>query len=64
MILLVLSGGGAGAYLGLEYGEVADPNYLGRRYTIDSMMHWGAAIGGIAVASALGMFHYVRNLGR
>jgi len=64
MIVLVLGGGIAGAYLGLEYGQLADPSYLGRRYTSDSMMHWGAAIGGIAVASALGIFHYVRNLGR
>lgn len=63
-ILLVLTGGVLGAYLGLEYGEIAKPSYLGRRYTIDSMMHWGAAIGGIAVASALGIFHYVRNMGR
>jgi hypothetical protein len=64
MILLALCGGVAGAFLGLEYGQIADPSYLGRRYTIDSMMHWGAAIGGIAVASALGIFHYVRNMGR
>lgn len=64
MILLVLGGGIAGAYLGLEYGRVADPGFLGRRYTIDNMMHWGAAIGGISVATALGMFHYVRHLGR
>jgi hypothetical protein len=63
-ILLVLAGGTLGAYLGLEYGETAEPSYLGRRYTIDNMMHWGAAIGGIAVAAALGIFHYVRNMGR
>jgi hypothetical protein len=63
-ILLVLAGGVLGAYLGLEYGEIANPSYLGRRYTIDNMMHWGAAIGGIAVAAALGIFHYIRNMGR
>jgi hypothetical protein len=63
-ILLVLAGGVLGAYLGLKYGEIADPTYLGRRYTIDNMMHWGAAIGGIAVAAALGILHYVRNMGR
>ncbi|MDA0733884.1 MAG: hypothetical protein O2909_07080 [Chloroflexi bacterium] len=63
-ILLVLTGGVVGAYLGLEYGQVVEPNYLGRRYTIDNMMHWGAAIGGITVATALGMFNYMKNLGR
>jgi hypothetical protein len=63
-VLLVLAGGVLGAYLGMEYGEITNPSYLGRRYTIDNMMHWGAAIGGIAVASALGIFHYVRNMGR
>jgi hypothetical protein len=64
MILLALSGGVAGAYLGFEYGKIAEPTYLGQRYTIDNMMHWGAAIGGIAVASVLGIFHYLRNMGR
>jgi hypothetical protein len=63
-ILLVLAGGVMGAYLGAEYGQIADPSYLGRRYTIDNMMHWGAAFGGIAVAATLGIYHYVRNLGR
>ena len=63
-ILLVLAGGILGAYLGLEYGQVIDPSYLGRRYAIDNMMHWGAAVGGTTVASALGLYHYVRNLGR
>ncbi len=61
---LALGGGVAGAFLGLEYGQSAEPTYLGRRYTIDNMMHWGAAIGGITVASALGLFYYVRDLGR
>lgn len=64
MVFLVLGGGVLGAYLGLEYGQIAEPSYLGRRYTIDSMMHWGAAIGGIAVATGLGMIHYLKNLGR
>ncbi len=63
-ILLVLGGGVLGAYLGFEYGQVVDPSYLGRRYTIDNNMHWGAAIGGIIVASAFGLFNYVRNMGR
>jgi hypothetical protein len=63
-IMLVLAGGVIGAYLGLEYGEVVEPNYLGRRYTIDNMMHWGAAIGGITVATALGLYNEVKNMGR
>ncbi len=63
-LLLVLAGGVLGAYLGMEYGEVVDPSYLGRRYTIDNMMHFGAPLGGIIVASSLGLYHYVRNMGR
>ena len=63
-IILALLGGILGAYLGLQYGEAIDPSYLGRRYTIDNMMHWGAAVGGITVASALGLFHYFKNIGR
>ena len=63
-VLLVLAGGVFGAYLGFKYGQIVDPSYLGRRYTVDSMLHWGAAIGGITVASAFGLFNYVRNMGR
>ena len=63
-ILLVLGGGVLGAYLGLEYGRVVDPSYLGRRYAIDSAMHFGAAIGGISLASAFGLFNYMCTMGR
>ena len=63
-IMLALAGGVTGAYLGLEYGKTADPSYLGRHYTIDNMIHWGASIGGIAVASTLGVLHYLKNMGR
>lgn len=63
-ILLVLGSGVAGAYLGQEYGKVVEPNYLGRFATIDNNIHFGAAVGGIVVASALGLFNYMKNLGR
>ena len=63
-IMLVLAGGVIGAYLGLEYGAAVEPTYLGRRYTIDNMMHWGAAIGGITVATSLGLYNEVKNMGR
>ncbi len=61
MVLLVLAGGVLGAYLGLEYGRTIDPTYLGKHYTIDNWLHWGAAIGGIVVAGSVGIFNYLRN---
>ena len=58
-VLLVLAAGVAGAYLGLEYGEIKDPSYLGRRYTIDNMMHWGAPLVAIVASTVLGIVHQV-----
>jgi hypothetical protein len=63
-IILALAGGVLGAYLGQVYGGLTEPSYLGRSYTIDSWLHFGAPIGGIVVASSLGIYNYVRNLGR
>ena len=63
-ILLVLAGAMAGTYLGLAYGQYVDPTYLGRQYTIDNWLHFGAAIGGITVSTALGLFHERRTMGR
>ena len=63
-ILLVLAGAMAGTYLGLTYGQYVDATYLGRQYTIDNWLHFGAAIGGIAVATGLGVFSEVRTKGR
>ena len=62
--LLVLLGGIAGTYIGIVYGENIDPTYLGRRATIINASHWGAAIGGIAVATSLGLINEVRFKGR
>ena len=51
LAILVIAGGIAGAYLGLVYGSVTEPTYLGKRYSIDSAIHFGAAIGGIVTAT-------------
>ena len=56
-ILLVLAGGVAGAYLGFLYGERAEPGVLGRRYTIDNAIHFGAAIGGTILSTILGLLN-------
>ncbi len=56
-ILLVLAGGVAGAYLGFFYGERAEPGVLGRRYTIDNAIHFGAAIGGTILSTILGLLN-------
>ena len=63
-ILLVLAGAMAGTYLGLAYGQNVDTTYLGRQYTIDNWLHFGAAIGGITASTALGLFNERRTTGR
>ena len=63
-LLLVLIGGLAGTYIGLVYGQYVEPTYLGRHYTIDNSLHFGAGIGGITVSTALGLLNGIRTLGR
>ena len=63
-LILILIGGIAGTYIGLLYGETIDPTYMGQRATIVNAIHWGAAIGGIVVATALGLFNELRTKGR
>lgn len=58
-VLLVLGAGVAGAYLGLEYGKIADPSYLGRRYTIENMLHWVAPVTAVIASTILGLVHQV-----
>ena len=60
-VLLVLLGGIAGVYIGSTYGQNIDPTYLGQRATVVNMIHWGAAIGAIAVSTAIGLFNEVRS---
>jgi len=56
-LALVIFGGVAGAYLGFIYGQGVEPSYMGRRYTLDSAIHFGAAIGGIVTATVLGLIN-------
>ena len=63
-LLLVVLGGIAGTYIGYIYGQNIDPTYLGPRETIVNMVHWGAAIGAIAVSTAIGLFNEIRSGGR
>lgn len=62
LAFVVIAGGVAGAYLGLVYGSITDPTYLGKRYSIDSAIHFGAAIGGIITATVLGGFKHLLKL--
>ena len=64
MLLLAILGGVVGAYLGLVYGEQAEPALLGRRYTLEHSLHLGAPIGGIVVSTVIGMFNEIRTGGR
>ena len=63
-VVLVLAAGVAGAYLGLEYGQIADPSYLGRRYTIENMLHWIAPVTAIIASTILGMGTQMWGQGR
>tara|TARA_B100001750_G_scaffold168476_1_gene136908 strand:- start:657 stop:1097 length:441 start_codon:yes stop_codon:yes gene_type:complete len=54
LALIVIAGGVAGAYVGLVYGTITEPTYLGKRYSIDSAIHFGAPIGGIIAATGIG----------
>ena len=63
-LLLVLLGGLAGTYIGLVYGQYVEPTYMGRQYTIDNSLHFGAGIGGIIVSTTLGLLNGIRTLGR
>jgi len=56
-VVLVIIGGIAGAYLGFIYGQGIEPGYLGRRYALDSTIHFGAAIGAIVTATVLGLIN-------
>ena len=62
LALVVIAGGVAGAYVGLVYGSIAEPTYLGKRYSIDSAIHFGAPIGGILTATAVGVFKHLFKL--
>jgi hypothetical protein len=55
--VLVIVGGIAGAYLGFLYGQRVEESYLGRRYTLDSAIHFGAALGAIVTATTLGLIN-------
>ena len=63
-VLLALVAGVVGVYVGYAYGQTVDPSYLGREYSIDNAIHLGAAIGGIAVATTLGLISEIRTFGR
>ena len=62
--LLVVLGGILGTYLGAEYGENIEAGFMGQRATIVNNSHRGAVIGGIAVATCLGVFNEIQTKGR
>ena len=62
-LLLAILGGIVGTYAGMVYAQNSDPTYLGRTYTIDNGLHYGAAIGAIIVATALGLLNEIRRPG-
>jgi len=62
-LLLAILGGIAGTYAGMVYAQNSEPTYLGRAYTIENGLHFGAAIGGVIVATALGLLNEIRSPG-
>ncbi|MSQ07590.1 MAG: hypothetical protein EXR54_06830 [Dehalococcoidia bacterium] len=63
-VLAVMLGGVAATYAGYAYGQVADESFLGRGYTVENALHWGAALGGFGVATLLGICNEFRTRGR
>ena len=63
-LVLVIVGGVVGSYIGLAYGQNVEPSHLGRRYSIESGLHFGAATGAILVSTALGLLHEIKARGR
>ena len=63
-VLLALVAGVVGVYVGYAYGQNVDPDYLGRQYAIENAIHFGAAIGAIAVTTTLGLISEIRTFGR
>ena len=63
-VLLALVAGVVGVYVGYAYGQYVDSNFLGRQYAIENAIHFGAAIGGIAVTTILGLISQRRTFGR
>ena len=62
--LLAVLGGIAGTYIGADYGQNIEATYLGQRATIVNTSHYGAVIGGIGIATGLGVFNEIRTKGR
>ena len=54
-LVLVLAAGIAGAYLGRAYGPGVEPTYWWSRYAIDTTIYLFAAIGGLSVATLIGL---------
>ncbi len=63
-LILVIVGGIVGSYIGLAYGRSTDASHLGRSYTVESGLHFGAATGAILVSTALGLIHEIKTHGR
>ncbi len=63
-LLLAIAGGVIGAYMGIAYGSQADPDFLGRGYTLEHSLHLGAPIGGIIVSTTIGLVNEIRTGGR
>lgn len=54
-LVLVLAAGTAGAYLGRAYGPGVDATYWWSRFAVDPTIYLIAAIGGLAVATLIGL---------
>ena len=60
-LLLIMGGAIIGAYLGDIYGPGPAPTYWWSRFATDKTIYPAAAIGGITMAAALGLFRELRS---
>jgi len=64
VVLIVLAGGVAGAYLGRFYGPGVEPGWWWSRYATDSTVHLVAAALSTGIATVLGLIDQVQSRSR
>ena len=60
-VILVMLGGIAGAYIGIEVGQNIDPTYLGRAHTVEGALHYGAPLGAAFVSTIVGLYNEINS---
>jgi uncharacterized membrane protein YfcA len=60
-VILVMLGGIAGGYIGIEIGQSIKPSYLGRAHTVEGALHYGAPLGAAFVSTIVGLYNEIHS---